>query len=115
MRISRGDAVIVPKDTVYWYRRSLEELDAVQQRDAAAGRFTDSAGETIIYSVIGSGRLSEDLVGIVTRLKDIKWPTWHKKPKHAIECIVTISGLPRYVIVQSTNVRKDSGETHERK
>lgn len=115
MKFSRGEAVIVPKDTVYWYRRTLEELDAIQQRDAVAGRFTDSAGETIIYSVIGANKTSEDIVGIVTRLKEIEWPTWHKKPKHAIECIVSISGLPRYVIVQSIGLRKTSGETHERK
>ena len=94
------DIVIKHPGTRFWFIRSEEEMKRIEERDREAGRFLDSAGETLIYSPLGSGVFEENTVVSVIKKRGIKWPHWTKKPKYLVEGLATIDNCPRIVMIQ---------------
>ena len=104
MKIQRGQAVILSKSSSVWYDKSDDEIAAQYASDAAAGRFMDSAGEPIIHSRVGSMMLDRDVTAIVTKTKGLIWRHWIRRPKGLVEGLITISGIPRYVMFKKDSV-----------
>lgn len=113
MKLARGDAVLIEKGMTYWFCRTEAEIEILQESDRKSGRLYDSAGESIIYSLVGSCNASQDIMGIVTKIRGIEWPTWYTRPKHLTECILTINGIPKYVMVRGDKVKKMIGDENE--
>jgi len=96
--VRRGDTLVLPAGTRVWWTRSDEEIRSLRDSDIAAGRFCDSAGESIVYSPLSSFFLDEDVVVLVTRLRGIVWPGWTRRPAVLTEGFLTLGGIPRYVL-----------------
>ena len=92
------DIIVKPSGAKFWFIRSEEEMIRIKERDREAGRFLDSAGETLLYSPLGSGVFEENTVISVVKKRGLRWPHWTKKPKHLIEGIATIGGAPRVIM-----------------
>lgn len=91
--------IVCQANTRFWYLKSEEEIDRRRTEDQRVGRHLDDAGETILYSAIGSGSLREPTVVTITRRRNVPWPHWSKKPKHLVEGIATVDGVPRLVMI----------------
>ena len=81
--------------TKVWFIRTPEELAEMERRDVESGNRLDSAGEPRLYSQVGQTTLTEDTIVLVTKRSKVEWPTWHRKPKHLTEGIITPSLVPR--------------------
>lgn len=92
---------LLPAGTRYWYRRSDAELQEMMQHDIAIGNSMTSDGESRIYSPVGGTKLDVDTVVTVTRRRGIEWNTWYLKPKHLVEGLATIDGVPRMIMFQT--------------
>jgi len=92
------DTLTLASGTRYWYRRTKTELDALVQYDISIGNTMTSDGESRIYSPIGGAMLEVETVVTVTRRRGLEWNTWYRKPRHLVEGLATIDGVPRIII-----------------
>jgi hypothetical protein len=90
----KTDTMTLNAGTTVWYLRNPEDIEAQRARDIANGRTMTDDGETILYSKVGSFRLKEDTIIIVTKRSKIEWPTWSRKPKHLTEGLIPTSVIP---------------------
>ena len=95
------DTKLLTAGTHYWYRRSETEMQELIQHDIAIGNSITSDGESRIYSPVGGTRLDVDTVVTVTRRRGIEWNTWYRKPRHLVEGLATIDGVPRMIMFQT--------------
>jgi len=98
---SGDDVVLLPTGTHYWFRRTEDELQKLIQHDISIGNSITSDGESRIYSPVGGTRLKVDTVVTVTRRRGIEWTTWYRKPRHLLEGLATIDGVPRIIMFQA--------------
>ena len=113
LKLTRGDTILVEQGATYWFYRTDAEVAALREADQRDGRLYDAGGEPVIYSSVGCSRAPHSALGIVTRLKGIEWPTWGRRPKHLVECILTLDGVPKYVLVRSDRVKKMLGDGND--
>lgn len=66
-----------------WFVRSPEELQALRDSDAAAGRFIDDGGEPILYGpYAGWNTVGVDHLDVINvRARNITWQHWTRRPK----------------------------------
>jgi hypothetical protein len=113
--IKRGDVVkVVRGEFDVWIPRTPEELQALRDRDIAAGRFHDDGGEPIMYGCYGGFPLKPDaklgfeqvdsLDVTVTLTRKVEWKHWGHKPKFLYEGTATIDGVVRVVKFKKRNV-----------
>lgn len=98
----RGDVVVILAGAMCWHFATDAELEERRRKDAAAGRFFDSAGEPLLYSRIRYWTFDVDTVATVVRTRSIEWPHWTKKPTGLIECFATLDGIPRFFLTKRT-------------
>jgi len=84
----------------FWYVKTEEQIEAERQQDRDSGRYYDAAGEPLLYSRIGSGRLNYHTIVTVLKKKNVGWPHWSNKPTRLTEGLATISGIPRLILFQ---------------
>lgn len=94
----KRDVVIIPPHWKYYYIRTNEELAAARERDIAAGRHMDSAGEPLLYSKIAAAQVSTATTVMITKKRGITWDTWLTRPRHLVEGLATINGVPRFIM-----------------
>lgn len=81
--IKRNDKIVLHQRlTSIWLKRTSEELQALRDADAKAGRYHDDAGEPILYGPFsGWNVLDTDLIEVkVTSLRP-KWEHYTRRPK----------------------------------
>jgi hypothetical protein len=95
----RGDVVKVTRDGFnVWIPRTPEEMQALRDRDAAAGRWHDDGGEPILYGPYnGFPQDVNELEVTVTLTRKVEWTHWGNKPKFLLEGTATIDGVKRVV------------------
>lgn len=81
--MKRNVTIVVNRNLAnIWIKRTPEELSACRERDVAAGRFHDDAGEPILYSpYFGWGELETDTLEVTIRSLRPKWEHWLGRPK----------------------------------
>lgn len=80
--VKRGDVVtLVRNKHDIWLTRTEEELQALRDKDAAAGRWHDDGGEPILYGAYSGW--PEDAHQLTVRVTSCrgKWSHWNRKPK----------------------------------
>lgn len=84
--MAKGTKVTLSRhNTSLYFKRTEQELQALRDRDAAAGRFIDDGGEPILYgpysgwSVVGED--CDTLEVTVTSLRPKGWLGWGRRPK----------------------------------
>lgn len=98
-KVRRGDVIILPAGTDVWWTKSPQEIEAEYQRNAASGRFLDSAGESILVSSVSHQRLQTPTFALVTKLRDVSWDHWTRRPKRLTEALITnADGTIKYVL-----------------
>lgn len=99
--MQKRELVLRRAGTWFWYVKSVEEIEKIQARDREAGRFLDAAGESLLYSSIGTGMFEDDTLVTITRRRGVPWPHWTRKPAYLAEGLATIAGVPRLVMVKT--------------
>lgn len=66
-----------------WFVRSPEELQALRDADAKAGRWHDDGGEPILYGTYASWNTAgvDRLTVTNVRARNITWQHWGRRPK----------------------------------
>ena len=103
----KGETIIIPENTSYWWIRSHEEIELMRKRDHDMGRFQDDAGEPIMYSGVGYSRLTNATSAIVTKTTNVPWNHWVKKPKRLVECLATVGNTARIILVKADTCMHD--------
>ena len=104
----RGNVVQVVRGKFeVWIPRTPEELQALRDRDIAAGRFHDDGGEPILYGCYGGFPSKpgaenqfdqvDSLDVTVTLTRNVSWSHWGRKPKFLYEGTAMIDGVERIV------------------
>lgn len=96
--MSEHEAVVLPRGAWLWYNRAPEEIEDERRRDIASGYTLTSGGEPRLYSSIGIAKLRHDSMAIITRRRGVPWNGLRTKPKHLVEGLVTVDGVPRLVM-----------------
>lgn len=106
--MKKGETIIIPSGTYYWWTRSSEELNALYAKDAATGNTLDSAGEPRLHSRTGTATTTEDTSAIVVRTRGAPWDHWVRKPKGLIEVLAPIGNSARLVCVRADSCMHDA-------
>ncbi len=101
MKMKNGDRLNLHRaSSNVWLLLTEEEIQALRDRDAAAGRWHDDGGEPIIYGPYGgwpSGEKCQFLSVTVTNRRP-KWIGWSKRPKRL--CAGWCKDLRREILFQ---------------
>jgi len=92
------ETVVLPWGTPIWYNKSPEEVEEERRRDVMTGNTLTSDGESRLYSTIGYFVLGQDVLAIITRRRGVEWNGFRTKPKHLVEGLVTLDGIPQLVM-----------------
>jgi hypothetical protein len=81
--IKRNDKVTLLQNLCsIWLKRTPEELQALRDADAAAGRFHDDAGEPILYGPYsGWTAIEVDTLEVTVTSLRPKWEHYTRRPK----------------------------------
>lgn len=76
-------ATLSQKKHSIWFVRTPEELQALRDADAAAGRFIDDGGEPILYGAYsGWVQAGVDRLTVTNvKARNITWLGWGRRPK----------------------------------
>jgi hypothetical protein len=80
--------VVIPGDKVLlthqkhdiWVKRTPEEVQALRDRDRAAGRWHDDGGEPILYGPYSGWPQDVTMLTLVVTSRRPKWMHYHKRP-----------------------------------
>lgn len=107
----KGETIVIPKGTYYWWIRSQEELDWLREQDIKHGTTLDSAGEPRIYPGMSVGTTMSDVTAVVTRTRNVTWKHWVRRPRGLLECLMPIGNSAKIVCVREESCKHDSKRT----
>jgi hypothetical protein len=96
--VKEHETVVLPWGTSLWYNRGPEEIEAQRREDTLTGNTLTSDGESRLYSPIGYRVLRHNALAIITRKRGLEWNGFRTKPKHLVEGLVTLDGIPQLVM-----------------
>lgn len=95
--MKRGDTVNLERDKAkVWIPRTPEEMNALREADARAGRWCDEGGEPILYGPYTGWPEGAEVLGVeVTKTRKITWTHYAcNKPKNLVEGrVIMVMGL----------------------
>lgn len=84
--MAKGTKVTLSRDnTTVYFKRTEAEIQALRDKDAAAGRWHDDGGEPILYGAYSGWMLLGDDQTIevtVTAMRPKGWLGWGRRPKN---------------------------------
>lgn len=105
------DTVILPATGTYWYHITQEQLEAIRRQDIEEGNTYDAGGEPRIYTALRSGYVKDHTLVTITRRRGVPWNSWRTKPRHLVEGLATIDGVPKVIIFQCPPRQRGANRT----
>lgn len=93
----RGEQIVLPAGTKYYYRYTSEEYASLKSRTDGE---LDSAGEPKLVSRMGVGWLDQPTVATVLKTRKIEWFGLYTRPRYLLEVFANLEDqCPRVILV----------------